>query len=222
MIALWQAFYPSVWVTNGVTASNMQTRFLATGDAISSSTPLAPFWSSQTNYWSVSIIEYNRLRSAHGCYRTSDSSRSISAFQYTYPEFVGTSSNADVIARVQKLYGFSGSGTPQRRALAAQKKTYDWTVRVRFAAGELGRPFVVHCFLGDPPSDPSQYMEASTYVGSAFAFNRANGGDSVSQSFVQLSQTLANKTIFDFILSPALILPYLTLRLQWRLVEVRF
>lgn len=106
--------------------------------------------------------------------------------------------------------------------MASKKSpTYDWTVRVRFAAGELGRSFVVHCFIGDVPTDTSEYMQASSYVGSAFAFNRVSGGDLVTQSFVQLSKTLIDSSGFTPPLSPLVILPYLTSKLQWRLVEVR-
>lgn len=155
--------------------------------------------------------------------RTSDTARAISTFQYTYPEFVGAASNADVQARVRQLYNFGGSAPSRRDIVASLRNTkhYDWSVRIRFAPGELGRPFAVHCFLGDPPVKLSQSMQAETYVGSAFAFSGPGMGDMQIQSFVQLAETLAKRGLSST-LSPVIITPYLTSNLKWRLIEVRY
>lgn len=215
------------------TNSNTQTRFLATNDQITSGTGLAPFWNSQTTYW------------------TSDAVRDNSVLEYTYPEFVGTTA-AQVKTKVQQLYGFGGGVTKRdasaeitakpflgRRSRSRKycsngltpnitqdianlmgRTHYDWSVRVRFVAAELGRSFAVHCFLGTPPTNAADYMQASTYVGSAFAFNRMKNGDAVSQSFVQISKALV-KVAKLVSLDPAVITPYLESELQWRITEVR-
>jgi hypothetical protein len=167
---------------------------------MTSATELAPFWSTQTNTW------------------TSDASRSISTLKYTYPEFVGASSNAVVIQRVQQLYSFGPYA--KKRALPRALKDvrhYDWTIRVRFSPADVGRPFAVHCFFGAVPS--SNFMQAATYVGSAFAFAKPGGGAGITQHFVQIASALYDRGK-GALLDPATVTPYLTSQLQWIVTEV--
>lgn len=112
-----QAFYPDVWVTSQSVDSYHATRSMVSGDIISSTTDLTPFYND----------------AFVGTYWTSDSSRDFSKMEYTYPEFVGAASNADVQARVQQLYGFSGTATAKRSDasvanVALRVRHYDWSV----------------------------------------------------------------------------------------------
>lgn len=123
------------------------------------------------------------------------------------------------------MYGFTGGPAARRQVSGsaaasslAKSRYFDWSIRVRFNTADLGRSFAVHVFLGAAPA--SNFMQAATYVGSAFAFSRSGEGvGGESQSFVQLAQTLVEKGK-PVSLDPSVITPYLAAQLSWVVTEV--
>ncbi|KAI0777961.1 hypothetical protein BC629DRAFT_620630 [Irpex lacteus] len=89
ILAIWQAIHPSLWVTPSVVTTNSQTWNLGVGAKMDAQTPLEPFWDGKTSdsFWS------------------SNETRLINAFGYTYPELKDSPSPAQLMALMQKLYG---------------------------------------------------------------------------------------------------------------------
>lgn len=185
----------------------MATRWLSAGEIVTGSTGLAPFWSDSRDYW------------------TSDSARHISTFRYTYSDFVGAAGDAEVKSRVAAKYGF-GSARKKRNVLHTHRfqlssrssAYYDWTVRIRFKACDLRRPFAVHVFLATPTNGT---MQDSSYVGSAFSFTKRSSNTSCApqENFVQLSKVLLDSGGAPQ-LDPVEITPLLTEKLSWKITEV--
>jgi Tyosinase C-terminal domain len=118
-------------------------------------------------------------------------------------------------------------GEPSR---GGQNVIHDWTVRIHFKKYELGQSFLVLIFLGDVPDDPSQWLEAPSFVGSHAAFvnsaaeqcaNCQGQRDSVSEGFVHLNSVLARRSGLSSY-EPRVVSPYLRENLHWRIRGVRY
>ncbi|VDC03107.1 unnamed protein product [Peniophora sp. CBMAI 1063] len=96
----------------------------------------------------------------------------------------------------------------------------DWTVRVevdKFALG--GKTFSVLIFLGDVPSNPTQWRSATSFVGSvtAFATPLANTGQpSLIEGFVHLNEYIAKHSGLHSY-DPDEVKPYLKSNLKFRI-----
>ncbi|KAH9980088.1 tyrosinase [Lactifluus volemus] len=116
--------------------------------------------------------------------------------------------------------GEPGSGGPN--------VIHDWTARIHFKSHELGQSFLVLIFLGDVPDDPSQWMEAPSYVGSHVAFfnsaaeqcgNCQSQIDIPSEGFVHLNSVLARRSGLSSF-EPDVVTPYVRENLHWRIRAV--
>ena len=144
---------------------------------------------------------------------TSDTSRSIRLFGYTYPELVDWNvSSADlttsVRATVNALYNPSAGnktavGKPSnialRRAdvaesfssvtfeLAKELKVNNldmqWSINVQLQRFAFRTAFAIHFFIGNPPTDPDTWSAAPNLIGSHGQFISANVPLLYSQGF---------------------------------------
>lgn len=93
--ALWQALYPDQWLD--AVAEQEGTFTIPNGATQNSSSPLTPFPSNeQGGFW------------------TSDSSRNVSTFWYTYPELQNSANGSSVLAAITKLYSLPASSRSKR------------------------------------------------------------------------------------------------------------
>lgn len=105
---------------------------------------------------------------------------------------------------------------------------HEWTVRIRFNKYGLGGGFSVLVFLGQVPSDPSQWRTASSFIGAHTAFvhgttdqdtgSHNQGG--ISEGFVHLNRAIAKRSGLPS-LEPDVVVPYLRNNLEWRIQAVR-
>ncbi|KAF8061616.1 tyrosinase [Lyophyllum atratum] len=105
---------------------------------------------------------------------------------------------------------------------------HEWTARVEFSKYELGCSFSVLLFLGEVPEDPEEWLISPNFVGAHHAFvnsasgecdNCRNQANIVVEGFVHLNSAIAEHSglsSFD----PAVIVPYLTQNLSWRIQKV--
>ncbi|TFY66267.1 hypothetical protein EVG20_g4820 [Dentipellis fragilis] len=170
MLSLWAALNPDVWVTPGLAGDGTWT--IPPKVTINDTTPLGPFWNSDTtnSQWTSNQVNADRT------------------LGYTYPEFNGldmgdTEAIRIAIAKISPpldvpLSHFESTGG----ALATNAETppaeitiWDWTARVHVAQYAVGGSFSVLLFLGDVPSDPGEWHTSSNFVGAHHAF--VNGID---------------------------------------------
>ena len=111
----------------------------------------------------------------------------------------------------------------------ASQVIYDWTARIHFKKYELGQSFTVLLFLGDVPTDASQWRTSPSFVGAHVAFvnsaadqcaNCTEQADVVAEGFVHLNKAIAKLSgvsSFDH----RHVIPYLQDNLLWRVQAVR-
>jgi len=101
---------------------------------------------------------------------------------------------------------------------------WEWTVRVEFNKYELGMSFSVPIFLGTVPEDPEEWLVSPNFVGAHHAYvnsiavlraNRQDQGNVVEEGFVHLNKAITQHSGLAS-LEPAVIEPYLTQQLNWR------
>ena len=111
----------------------------------------------------------------------------------------------------------------------AQKGLQDWTARIHFKKYELGQSFAVLLFLGEVPTDPSQWRASPSFVGAHVAFvnsaadqcgNCREQADLVAEGFVHLNKAIAKSSGLSSF-EPAVVTPYLRDNLHWRVQAVR-
>ena len=105
---------------------------------------------------------------------------------------------------------------------------WEWTARVEFNKYELGVSFSVPIFLGTVPEDPEDWLVSPNFVGAHHAYvhstaplraNRQNQGNVVEEGFVHLNKAITQQSGLDS-LEPAVVEPYLTQQLNWRVQKV--
>jgi tyrosinase len=105
---------------------------------------------------------------------TPDSSQSISAFGYSYPEIDDWNQDPNqltqnVTAQINRLYGTSSTNNALgARRLASPSK--EWFVNISVDKYEVNEQFIVWIFLGDPPTDSGAWRYSTNLIGSLVVF----------------------------------------------------
>jgi tyrosinase len=212
LFALWQATHPQTFIPAGGLNDAYGTFTIAPSTIEDSATILTPF---STN--------------AVGDWYTSDTSRYMKTFGYTYPEIQDWNQDATqlaqtVTAKVNALYAPKGRTHRKRhpRDMAATKE-HEWFANMgidKRNLKELGTVSVM-VFLGNPPADPSAYKGASNLAGSLTAFvppNFSAAHESWTYGEVSLQDVLKKAALPDY--SEATVVTYLTQHLQWKVQTV--
>ncbi|KAL9609507.1 MAG: hypothetical protein Q9167_005724 [Letrouitia subvulpina] len=219
LFAIWQAIYPSSFVTSQI--SNYGTYTNTPGKSEDINTLLTPFHSDDS-----------------GALHTSLTARSTRSFGYTYPEIVdwgvnATQLTANVKARLNALYNPSSSfgrrsttsdrgsnrGSGGRRFPNGMNR--QWFINIRMDKSAVTSSFFVHFFLGSVPVDPTGWSFAPNLVGThsvldATIFTAANTGPATAlYGQIPLNHALLDSGIHH--LGPQSVVPFLTSRLNWRL-----
>ena len=186
IFAMWQALYPSSWITPEPAKMNSYTT--SVGQIQDSGTPLTPFFlDGSRNFW------------------TSDLVRDPEALGYTYSEIAGISlsspvvnetARAEVVAAINQLYSDSSPGTQavasarrsvhdslsprtgskaasnasQTRGLIVDNEYREWTANVRAEKQALNGPFSATLFFGEVPNDCRSWRTDPGAIGSMSIF----------------------------------------------------
>jgi len=104
------------------------------------------------------------------------------------------------------------------------KELWEWSARVHVKKYEIGGSFKVLFFLGSVPSDPGEWSSADHFVGAFHGFVNTSAGrcancrtqqDAFLEGFVHLNDGIARlSNLHSF--EPAVVKPYLTSNLHWR------
>ena len=181
----------------------------------------------------------------HGQFYTSTSSRSLSAFGYSYPEIqdwlFNQSTQAlqqNVTAAVNELYNPSGTFSKRatippsskfikRGGLIPGSQVREWSVQIQVSKFDLnGSRFMIRLFLGDVPEDSSVWATSSACVGSFAVLPpphaSATGGlpNVVAYDEVSLVQALEEYGYNGE--DESAVVPFLTENLVWRIQNVCF
>ncbi|KAF5345967.1 hypothetical protein D9756_010920 [Leucocoprinus leucothites] len=200
MISLWSALNPGVWLTAG--NAQLGTYTLGYNQSVGASTPLTPFWKSQSSFWlSTDVVDINALGYTYPEFQnvnTADQNALKTAIgQYvnaTYgpqsPVMTGRRSGSSR-RDLGDLFGRHGGNKRRHHELASRVLgggrlgqmlgdifggrggTYsDWNVRVEFDRMEVGRSFSVIFFMDSVPEDPQEWLTCDQFVGAHHAFVR--------------------------------------------------
>ncbi|KAI8994151.1 tyrosinase [Trametes punicea] len=107
---------------------------------------------------------------------------------------------------------------------------WEWTARIHVKKYEVGGSFSILLFLGDVPddSDPAEWRMSPNYIGGHHAFvnstpercaNCRRQADLVIEGFVHLNEAIAKHSGLNSF-DPAVVRPYLTRELHWRVMKV--
>lgn len=192
---MWQVLHNNTYVVPQPSVYSSHTT--SPGDVEDSQTPLTPFFSNETHFW------------------TSDTARDHQVFGYTYAD-VANKSRSDVITSINRLYGKSSpasmfmkisesqrqtnkhderlshrglhrmgglswniqtSAHPSISAVFDGSKYREWIANLRVNKHAMGGSFNIYLFIGEVPSDPSSWPVASSLVGTlgVFAHKGAHG-----------------------------------------------
>ncbi|KAE9400782.1 tyrosinase [Gymnopus androsaceus JB14] len=268
LLSLWSALNPGVWITNGPSGDGTWT--IPADTEVGKNTNLAPFWKTQTQYWTSANVtstqgytypEFNNLNmgdtaavkaaiakqvnqlyggtssifsSFAATAGQSLSSESISKITTT-PTTAPTTSGTAKVSSDKDIQAQSNDGAPQVMLASVgpgnsqdSKELWEWTARVQIKKHEVGGSFKVLFFLGNIPNDPREWSTAESFVGAFHGFvntsaercaNCRRQQDVVLEGFVHLNDGIAkisNLNTFD----PAVVEPYLTSNLHWRVQKV--
>jgi tyrosinase len=173
------------------------------------STPLTPFTST-----------------SDGTMWTPDSSRSMSAFGYSYPEIDDWNQDPgqlaqNVTAQVNRLYGTSSINSALKaRQFASPSK--QWFVDISVDRYEMNEQFIVWVFLGDPPTDSGAWKYSTNLIGSLVVFTppEVMQGKGVSTTYgeIALQDALSRAGLPN--LDDGAVVEHLKENLQWKLQKV--
>ncbi|EAS28837.3 tyrosinase [Coccidioides immitis RS] len=198
LLAMWQAIYPDSWVQP--LASMSRTYVSSAGTVEDGNTPLAPFHSRGSAFW------------------TSNSARSTRAFGYTYPEIqdwgvsaaqlrssvrqhanrlynrrrrrrsehglklpgFGKGKLFDFSSVLEKAFKFTEVLTDLAEMsladfdkLGINNLHKQWVANIKVDMYAISNPFRIHFFLGEPPSDPKTWDHAPNLVGTYSLFSNS-------------------------------------------------
>ncbi|SPQ18279.1 b447e784-f57a-40e5-89a7-874d54feefc1 [Thermothielavioides terrestris] len=263
VLAIWQALHPDAWVTpSPALVKSYTTR---QGQIQDANSPLTPFFSHENGtFWTSAEVRdhtkfgytYPELERAAASTADKTVSRvTVQAVNRLYGSF----SPASLFLKELRAQGFKGDrevatagrGTgrttdllPRSFSLTESKifvgdRYHEWVANVRVGTQALDGTFVVHFFLGDPPSDPQAWPSAPNHVGTMGVFaaaredNRDNEGqggrtemgahghhDLAVSGTVPLTAALVKKVAAGELesLDPADVEPYLRANLQRRVL----
>lgn len=223
LFAIWQAIYPSSFVTSQISFYGTYTNTPGKSEDIN--TPLTPFHSDDA-----------------GALHTSVTARSTRSFGYTYPEIVdwgvnATQLTANVKARLNALYNPSssverrstmssrGSNRGSNRGNGARRfpngRNRQWFINIRVDKSTVTSSFFVHFFLGLVSVDPTGWSFAPNLVGThsvldATIVTATNTGPATTlYGQIPLNHALLDSGIHS--LAPKSVVPFLKSQLSWRL-----
>ncbi|OIW34914.1 Di-copper centre-containing protein [Coniochaeta ligniaria NRRL 30616] len=173
LFAMWQALYPSSWVSPSKAIVNSYTT--SVGQTQDSKTALTPFYAK-----------------TDGTFWDSDMVRDPKVLGYSYQEVAGLSlaggkASVKIQSRVRtainKLYGQPSpaslalkwrggpkSGVQVPASLVANGRYREWIANVRVDKQALGGPFFIHLFLDGVPEDSATWALADNLVGTMSVF----------------------------------------------------
>jgi len=215
-----------------------QTRLFDSSKAdVTSETALTPFWRNQSEFWvSTEITDTGVLQYTYPEFQGIDTSDQQAL-------------KSAVAQKVNQLYGpgsvpMSQPSSPAKRShkLASRNNNRlldmlggvfgrkggqysDWTARVTFDRTQVGKSFSIIFFLDSVPEDSSTWLTCPQFVGAHHAFvssmqcTRCGQDKVIEEGFVSLNPAIADKTTLGSFLAK-FIVPFLTNKLQWRVVAV--
>jgi tyrosinase len=212
IFALWQALYPDLFIPAEGLEDDYGTYTIAPGTTEYSTDPLTPFTSSTT-----------------GAMYTSDSSRDLKPWGYTYPEFSDWNQtkaqlSATVRTKINALYNPSGAYSRRKRHARdlSSSQQYEWFVNIEVSKSELQSSSMVLLFNGAPPTDTTTWRGASNLIGSLFVPmppNHSMGSEMrYTHGELPLKEALAKGGLSDS--SKEAVITYLTNNLEWRVQSV--
>ncbi|KAL8831655.1 MAG: hypothetical protein Q9191_000732 [Dirinaria sp. TL-2023a] len=204
LFAIWQAIYPSSYVTSQINSIGTYTDAPGGTEGINSS--LTPFHSDA----------FNDLY-------TPPTVRSTRSLGYTYPEVVDWGVNATQLAAnartaLNQLYNPTGNVT--RRSLKASKRAYhppwingdyQYFANVKLDSSEITHPLWIHVFIGAIPPSPDSWATAGSLAGSYAAMSHTDG---MMVGQIALTHRLTDLSVN---LKPNSTVPYLSTQLGYRI-----
>ena len=212
LAAMWQAIWQDVYLPASGASDPYGNYALNPGTTVYPSTPLRPFWRSNSQgYWD------------------SNSVRSTAAFGYTYPELNDWSRNSvqqrsDAAAAANVLYGpFSFSMKRDNTDLTPRQQ---WFATVSCKKFALDSSYSIILFLGSPPADIKDWYTASNLVAVMPVFvppqvpgtRRPTPNELTTNSEYLLDDALDKAGMYDR--SAEILEPYLHEKLTWRILKV--
>lgn len=215
LFAIWQAIYPSSYVTSQRSIYGTYTN--APGKSEDIDTPLTPFHSDDA-----------------GALHTSVTARSTRSFGYTYPEIVdwgvnATQLTANVKARLNALYNPSSSverrSSTSSRGNGARRfpngRNRQWFINIRVDKSAVTSSFFVHFFLGSVSADPAGWSFAPNLVGTHSVLDTTiTTAANIDPGTALYGQIPLNHALLDggiHSLAPRTVVPFLKSQLNWRL-----
>ena len=194
-MAIYQALYPETYV--GACTADTPTFTITAGDALDENSPLKPFH-----------------KTAGGEFWTSANSRNVWDMGYTYPELVGTPSNATLISSIKAQYSgpsdvlvestpFSATqiaAQSSKRGASKPTMKHSYLAEVKlplFALSEGsggGSPYNLLVFLGNVSTDSRDWLSSEEFAGMASVLGGRNmHSDQFMTTTIDLSENLEEK-----------------------------
>ena len=100
--------------------------------------------------------------------------------------------------------------------------TAEWSARIHCKVSEVGGPFSIFIFLGDVPTNPSQWLNDPAFVGTFDVYSNDDGGrhDFVVHGPVHLSGAILDQSR-QTSLDADVVVPFLKRQLNWAVQGVR-
>ena len=223
--ALWQTINPNSY--GGSQVAPHDTWTIPKGSTQNGNSPLTPFHKdTKGNFWTTNEV------------------RNWRTFHYTYPEFADSDgSKKAIVSYVNKLYGPKATATagsskrttvPEPVAASMQLEQRDGTPLVaqngslfQYVANiltpryALGGSYYVFIFNGNPTTeDPTSWILDPNLIGpmGVLAQDTMTGKDVIAAGSVPLTRTVTEQVTNGVLsaLTEALVVPYLTTQLKWR------
>jgi tyrosinase len=194
-MAIYQALYPETYV--GACTADTPTYTITAGDALDENSPLKPFH-----------------KTAGGEFWTSANSRNIWDIGYTYPELVGTPSNATLISSIKAQYSgpsdvlvesapFSATqiaAQSSKRGESEPTVKHNYLAEVKLPLFALsdgsggGSPYNLLVFLGNVSTDSRDWLSSEEFAGMASVLGGRNmHSDQFMTTTIDLSENLEEK-----------------------------
>jgi tyrosinase len=223
LLALWASVHPDVWVPPSEATTN-----------------LTPFWNAPTTFWaSTTVRDFgNALNYTYPDFLGQDdtvSAAAVSSGPATQALFAQPAAPQAAVAQAAAAASHAAaaaavpghSAAPGHSAGDPAPVTH-WTARIRFKQYEIGGSFSVLLYLNAVPTNPEEYYTSPNYAGAYHGFvniasenctNCQNQAETGVEGYVHINDAIlqhAHQTSLD----PAVVVPYLTKNLHWRVVKL--
>lgn len=212
LFALWQAINPDAYL---MPQEDLYGNFIILPHTmVDENTGLVPFWNQKAGEW-----------------WTSASSRSLSAFSYTYPELRGNQTpeqlKKNATGAINRLYNPGGIITRrfiksnENNLAISSSTTREWSLAIRVSKFDLGGSrFKILIFMGGVPSNSEDLEKSSTFIDSVIIFpppynlTMKNLPQIITYSEVNLNDGLRRngRNVEDV----SSVINYLRTQLEWR------